>query len=809
MSALTSKLALAAAAIALASTLGAAELIHNPVLSGPAGEDLDVQAALVGADSNTQVQVRLYYRQRGVEIYRSVVMGGSNSNLDATIPGAVVDVPGVEYYIEADGYSGSNKTTLATVPQSNPALNPIEVVVRKDDSAPVVTVLSPAADESVDSSTPVISASFSDPNGSVDASTVSVKIDDQPVRDKGAIQAYETMVSYVVPQQLADGVHTVSISVSNKAGHTGTVSWSFKVGASASQSSQSRAWSVDGKFWAETQYDPLLKAPALQSTNLPYMAFGANRGDLEVNARGADDLVSLKAYATDEDRSDQQPLDRFNLTWSNREGAISLGDVSPSFSELSLYNLYELRGLELDLRSGPLNEGHTRFVGVWGETVRPVDYGSAPLNGAVTSPVFAQYLYGARWEAGDPWVVFGLNTVTINDDPTSVTNPGSTVPHFDSVETADARINLPFLWLSLSGEGGVDFFAANESFTGISLGSAYEAGAVWDARPLGSKLTFEWRDLGGTFDIGGFPLPGGFSTMANPGLQSDYRGFESAFSQRLMDGKVGINLAENNWRDNLNGNLQATTTTNFANGQVSVNPGTGLPYVSLGYSETNVYNDGLTAIDAFGNTSSQFTNEQTEVYNGSLGYTRSLGKASTGSLNLSYTDTDLADLAPQRTVQNNEAWNAVLAAFYAQGSSNFSANVGVGGSTNPAAFEPAQQTTLPTQLSSNLSLGVHWNQNWDRTPFNSNLGYDRVQTLSNTDAPPAGNNINTPFAQVNNSTRDTISVSGGYKLAKNQKLTLQLAYSMVQVTQDQGQGSGQASDSLDQLFTNLHYDLNF
>ncbi len=790
-----------------AGSLGAAEFIFNPVLSGPAGQDLDIPAAVSGADSVPNVQVRLYYRRRGAELYDSVVMGGALSSLDAVIPGDFMDTAGVEYYLEADAFQGGSRVVLATYPASNPQFNPVEVAVRRDLAAPQVTPLSPLDGDSVDSSTPVISASFQDPSGDSALAAVTVSLDGRRSGSEG-LQVYENVMTYMPSDPLADGVHRVTVTVTNRAGHSGTATWSFKVGAGASASAGAvtQPWVWDGGLSLETQYGAVLKQPALQTTGLPFQPYGANQATLSVNGHGPSDTLSLKIYETDQDRSDQQPLDRYTATWSNREGSLSLGDVSPSFSELSLYDLYELRGLDFNLLSGSLDGVHTRFEGVWGQTERAVEAGALNLTNTLSIPTYAQYLYGARWEAGDRWFQWGLNSVTVNDDASSLSNPMGVQPQYNTVETSDLKVTLPALWLTLSGEAGVDAFAVGGSLLGLSAGSGYQAGLLWDARPWGSRLSFEWRDLGGGFGL----MPGGFSTMANPGLQSDYRGFEGSFSQSLLSNRLTLTLDENHWRDNLDLTLPTTTTTNYFNGMAALNPGAGLPSFNLAYTQTNVSNDGVVNVwDALGNTQAQYVNQLTEAVNAGVGYARALG-AGNGSLNLNYTGTDLTDLAPWRDVQNIQSWNVVLAAFYGQGPSGFNGTLGVGGSTDPEASQPgAGWTLLPASNSNDLSAGLHWTQQWGLSPLSTNVGWDKVLTNALTDAGAVG--AYGPLGvQVNDNDRDTFSVGGSYRLSKAQKVGLQLSYSLVYAALGTGAaGTATAYDSLSELYCDLRYDATF
>jgi hypothetical protein len=51
------------AAALLAGAAQAAELIHNPVLAAAAGQDIQIQASLIGCSADSRV--RLFYRPKG------------------------------------------------------------------------------------------------------------------------------------------------------------------------------------------------------------------------------------------------------------------------------------------------------------------------------------------------------------------------------------------------------------------------------------------------------------------------------------------------------------------------------------------------------------------------------------------------------------------------------------------------------------------------------------------------------------------------------------------------------------------------
>lgn len=777
--------------LGLSISAAAAELVHNPVLSAAAGQEVEINANLVGAEGDPRV--RLFFRPKGKEIFRSVEMGGNASDLRATIPGSAIDVAGIEYYLEASLIKNSKKTVLATSPAANPTLNPHQIVVRKDETGPEVTPLSPADGETLDTARTVITASFGDPDSGVDSKSVLIKIDGEVVRDSD-IQAFDTMVSYVLPKDLSDGEHEFVVVVKDMAGNAGSAKWKVTVKASTGQKSEdskAKGWLWDGRLGAETQYGHSLNQ-SNPNGSLPYRPYGYNKGTLEVNGRGADDTVQVKITKTDAERSDQQPADRYVAKLKNRQGEIALGDSSPNFSELSLYNLYQLRGITLDLRSGPLTEGHTRMVGVWGQTRRAIESGSTGLAGGSTNATFAQYLYGARWEFGSPYFQMGLNSVTVNDDKGSIKAPGSTLSRYNTITTSDLKIGLPFMFLTLNGETGFDIYSDPTPIFGTSVGSAYKAGLDWNIKPWSSRLTFDFKDLGGNFGL----LPGGYTTVANPGLVPDYRGYESSFSQGLFDGQFSLDLNLNRWKDNLQGVKLATTTSDYLSVFSNIAP-EGYPYLNLGYTQN------LQANDADGNTTTGnfITNNKSTTMNLTLGYSKAFDEKTTGNLSLSYVKQDYKDESSQRLTQDLNGNNVVLSAFASLGLSSFNASVGFGGNEQPGFTNTALTFTAQPSTTRNVNTSLRWSQQWQRSVLDSYLGWD----LSNGSTEKAAYGA---FVKGNSTAnRNTFSLGGGWAFAPRQRLGAGFSLAMLSTSSEAA--GVKVSDELTQLYSNLKYDLTF
>lgn len=780
-----------------AAELSAAELIHNPVLSAAAGQQVDVEASLVGAEGDPRV--RLFYRARGKEIFRSIEMGGGTSSLSAIIPGNSVDVNGVEYYIEASAIVGGKKTVLATSPASNPLLNPHAITVRKDQTGPEVTPLSPADGETLDSARPVITAAFNDVDSGIDPKSVLIKIDGEVVDDKDNIQGFDSLVSYVPGKDLADGEHEISVIVRDRSGNPGSAKWTVKVDASSAQKSGAakKGWVWDGKLGAVTEYGHALNQSNTRSP-LPYRPYGLNKATLDVSGRGEGDTLRLKVNKSDAERSDQQPVDRYTATYKNRQGVLALGDYAPEFSELSLWQVYQLRGLTLDLHSGRLDEGHTRMVGVWGQTRRAIEQGAVGLSGGSgATATFAQYLYGARWEFGGPWFQMGLNSVTVNDEGASVTNPGSQVSRYNYIQTSDVRIGLPG-GLKLKGEAGVDLYSDPTPLLGSTLGSAYKAGLDWNITPWDTRLAFDWKDLGGGFGY----LPGGYTTVANPGLVPDYRGYEASFGQGLFDGQFNLDLNLNRWRDNLQSIKPATTTSDFMSVFANISPQQ-LPYLIVGWTQNGQLND------ADGNTSAIVPNlvvdSKTTVLNLGLGYTKSFSPQRSASMNVNWSRQQYTDGAAKKLSQDLSGDNVVLSAFAGLGASSFNASVGFGGSEQPgllAAKTAMGLSDLQTRVNKSFNASIRWNQAWQRSVLDSYLGYDLSSSSSEA---LAFGSITTPSSSLSN--RSTFSLGGNYYFMENQRLGLRFA--LATAASEYKALSVTSTDNVSQLHSHLSYDLDF
>ncbi|MEM2880919.1 MAG: Ig-like domain-containing protein, partial [Candidatus Methanomethylicaceae archaeon] len=99
------------------------------------------------------------------------------------------------------------------------------LVAIPDTVPPTISSLSPADGSTVTTTTPTISASFSD-NVAVDAASVIVKVDGVDVTSSSTVT--QTGFTYT-PAALSEGSHTVYVSVKDTVGNQATKTWSFTV----------------------------------------------------------------------------------------------------------------------------------------------------------------------------------------------------------------------------------------------------------------------------------------------------------------------------------------------------------------------------------------------------------------------------------------------------------------------------------------------------------------------------------------------------------------------------------------------------
>jgi hypothetical protein len=105
-------------------------IVHTPVSSAPAGQDLAITATIT--DDGGVTGATLYYRRSGQSSFTATAMSPSGDQYTGIVPGAEVVAPGVEYYLSA-----TDGSLWSYHPPTDYLTSPHQVAVT--DAPPVIT----------------------------------------------------------------------------------------------------------------------------------------------------------------------------------------------------------------------------------------------------------------------------------------------------------------------------------------------------------------------------------------------------------------------------------------------------------------------------------------------------------------------------------------------------------------------------------------------------------------------------------------------------------------------------------------------
>jgi RHS repeat-associated protein len=138
-----------------------------------------------------------------------------------------INADGSFVYTPDNGFQGTDHFTYrANDPFSSSAAVQVSILVQAPDTTPpVITQLVPADASLITHPLPVISANYSDAATGINLASVIVTLDGTVVPAHAAIPGF----SYTPVQNLAEGAHTVTLSVADNAGNVQNSSWSFDI----------------------------------------------------------------------------------------------------------------------------------------------------------------------------------------------------------------------------------------------------------------------------------------------------------------------------------------------------------------------------------------------------------------------------------------------------------------------------------------------------------------------------------------------------------------------------------------------------
>jgi MYXO-CTERM domain-containing protein len=139
-------------------------ITHVPLADGqPAGTAIPVTALVT--DPSGVASVTLHFRQQGTGTFLAASMTAAGDTYSATIPAAIVQLPGIEYYLEAvDGAAAANVATLPAAGSNAPFVFSVAAV----DAAGPSIVHTPVADDRPAGVAVAVQAVVTDPSGVAD-----------------------------------------------------------------------------------------------------------------------------------------------------------------------------------------------------------------------------------------------------------------------------------------------------------------------------------------------------------------------------------------------------------------------------------------------------------------------------------------------------------------------------------------------------------------------------------------------------------------------------------------------------------------
>ncbi len=202
-------------------------------------------AAGVSPDSQTIVDALSYLKSQQQSNGGFVSEGATNSAVDAWVISAIVDAgqspvgdewrrsgkTPIEHLLSLQDADGFFNYTAGV--ESQPVWMTAYAILAlmgkswpKDMAPPTISDLTPSSGASVSTSSPTISASYSDATSGIDVSTARMTLDGNNVTASATVTS--SSISYT-SSGLSIGNHSVTVTVSDKAGNEASRSWSFQM----------------------------------------------------------------------------------------------------------------------------------------------------------------------------------------------------------------------------------------------------------------------------------------------------------------------------------------------------------------------------------------------------------------------------------------------------------------------------------------------------------------------------------------------------------------------------------------------------
>ncbi|MBU2637213.1 MAG: hypothetical protein KJ963_09055 [Bacteroidetes bacterium] len=301
-------------------------------------------------------KIEIAYRSFGQSEYKRLDMSITGNNVSVTIPTGQTSPPFVEYYLII--YE-SNVETFTTFPIENPAEHPLKLeIIPSESQSYEVIWISPESSENVSKEDLLVAFYLYDGGIKLNLSKTKIFIDEEDVTSY-AIQSEDMLV--VRPDNFGTslnvGKHWIRLEIFDITGK--------------SVGTETREFTLIPDFIVGSVTDNINYRASIQmetrNENIAGLTNSYNRGS--VNASGEYRMLKIngRVYATNEEKSDRQPQNRYfigaELPWLK----VGFGDSYPALPNLIL-NGKRVRGLTTNLKIGFFN-----IDLVYGETDRKIE----------------------------------------------------------------------------------------------------------------------------------------------------------------------------------------------------------------------------------------------------------------------------------------------------------------------------------------------------------------------------------------------------------------------------------------------------
>ncbi|MFZ4619742.1 MAG: hypothetical protein ACOYNS_04225 [Bacteroidota bacterium] len=544
-------------------------------------------------------RVTVYYRQFGQSEYRAQEMQIMRDSAVTEIPGTDVTAPFIEFYIVANSQSGN----IESYPTDNPNVSPSRITVEPESLTPPseVIILSPDDGEQVKEGETYISLSFVYADTSIDRSKTKIALNGVDL--SGSMVLYDDLLIIppdAIPASAFNGTTSLSIQTYDANGkELSSTQRGFTVLTTQEAEEIESEFQGNGNAQAETRSENI-KGTSKTYNRLDARGYGTYAKFLRANAQ-----LTL----TSEERSTNQPQNRYYLGLDARYVKLGLGDAYPKFP-FTIMDGRRVRGVTFDVLLGGFNLNVAD-----GELLRRVEYNGAPStlkrNMLIVRPSFGkgeQFQWGFTFmKAKDQFepgktgtvkpqenAVFGTDLLWAFDDrkiewttqaAVSLNNVDISSAEFnkDSIDAAVAKGTfsssdgsqlkqfLPVLKL---------FITPNENLVpvnpvgGTSL--VYETGLsfYYFGNFLKASYLFHGKD---------------YTSASATSLRRDIKGFNIMDRLRLLDNRLFLTGSFERLSNNTASSEITTTDYTTINTAVSYYPSTNLPNITVGLGvNTNI-----------------------------------------------------------------------------------------------------------------------------------------------------------------------------------------------------------------------------